>query len=103
LAAVDIEVQRLPGKIVFPRLGSLGVRRSNRGFATRDEALLGRSAIGGLATLVGFVALHLGSRGGLGSGDVKLGCSHPDCCDDDQLDRAVWALMPGCLAALLGQ
>jgi hypothetical protein len=43
------------------------------GFATRDEALLGRSAFGGLVTLVGFVALHLGSRGGLGSGDVKLG------------------------------
>jgi hypothetical protein len=31
LAAVDIDVQRLPDKIIFPFLGSLGVCRSNRG------------------------------------------------------------------------
>jgi hypothetical protein len=31
LVAVDIDVQRLPDKIIFPLLGWLGVCRSNRG------------------------------------------------------------------------
>jgi hypothetical protein len=47
------------------------------GFATRDDALLGRSAISAWSASPGFIALHLGSRVGLGSADIKLGCSHP--------------------------
>jgi leader peptidase (prepilin peptidase) / N-methyltransferase len=101
LAAVDLDVQRLPDKVIFPLVGWLLITVMILALATRDLALLGRSAIGGLVAFVGFGLLYLASRGALGLGDVKLGALLGAAATMISWTTLWWALMIGSLTALL--
>src|SRR5215203_1304778 len=72
LAAVDLDVQRLPDKIIYPLLGWQAIAGIMMSLMTGDPSLAWRALGGGLIALLGFELLHLTSRGGLGFGDVKL-------------------------------
>lgn len=72
LAVIDLRTHRLPNRIVLPTLGALVVLVVLEALLTRDPDRMLRALLGGLA-LGGFYALmHLGSKQGMGGGDVKL-------------------------------
>jgi leader peptidase (prepilin peptidase)/N-methyltransferase len=101
LAAVDLDVQRLPDKIIFSLVGWLLITEMILAIVTRDLALLGRSTGGGLIVFVGFGLLYLASRGALGLGDVKLSALLGFAATMISWTALWWALMIGCLTALL--
>ena len=72
LAAIDLDVMRLPNAIVLPAYpvlaALLGVASVVEGTATP----LLRAAAGALLLGAGFLALALSMPGGMGMGDVKL-------------------------------
>jgi len=72
LAAIDLDVRRLPDQIVLPSyavaLALLGVASVGTG----DWWAMVRALVGGLALLVGYFVLFVAKPGGMGFGDVKL-------------------------------
>ncbi len=71
LAAVDVEVQRLPDRVTLPLLAATPVAVTVLALAERDLALLGRALLAGLA-LGAFYAVLAMVGDGMGGGDVKL-------------------------------
>lgn len=76
LAAMDLDVHRLPDRIMWPTMGVLGgglaVAALAGGFVTPlGRALLAALAAGGLYLLIALISLARGSLA-LGLGDVKL-------------------------------
>jgi leader peptidase (prepilin peptidase)/N-methyltransferase len=72
LAAVDLDVRRLPDKIIYPLLGWRALVVITMFLITGDLSLAWRAVGGGLIAFIGFELLHLLSRGALRFGDVKL-------------------------------
>src|SRR4051812_23638347 len=72
LAAIDLDVKRLPNAIVLPAypvgLALLGAAS----LAAGDPWALARAAAGGVLSFGLYLVLALASRGGMGFGDVKL-------------------------------
>lgn len=72
LLIIDARTHRLPNRIVLPTLGALVVLVVVEALATGDTGRMLRSLLGGLALGVFYAVMHLGSRQGMGGGDVKL-------------------------------
>ena len=72
LAAIDLEVGRLPDVIVLPTYPVLGALLLVAGLVSGDLTALLRALIGAAAAFAAFYALALAYPGGMGFGDVKL-------------------------------
>ena len=101
LAAVDLDVQRLPDKIIYPLLGWQAFAVIMISLATGDPALAWRAVAGGLIAFIGFELLHLCSRGALGFGDVKLGALIGMGASMISWAALWWAFMIGSVSALI--
>ena len=72
LAAIDLEVGRLPDAIVLPTYPVLAVLLITAGLVSGDLPALLRALVGSVATFAAFYVLALAYPGGMGFGDVKL-------------------------------
>lgn len=72
LAAIDLDVHRLPDRIVLPAYVVLAVLLGASSLIAGDPAALSRAAIGALALAAFYVALAFVKPGAMGLGDVKL-------------------------------
>ena len=72
LAAIDLDVQRLPDRIVLPSYVVTAVLLGAAGLVERDWSALLRAAIGGAALFAFYDVLAFVKPSGMGLGDVKL-------------------------------
>src|SRR4051812_47720418 len=72
LAAIDLDVYRLPNAIVYPAYPVLAALLIAAAVVEHDPAVIVRAAIGGAVLGAGYLALALARPGGMGIGDVKL-------------------------------
>lgn len=72
LAAIDLDVQRLPNAIVYFSYGALAILLSGASVVEGSFEPLARAALGGLALFGFFLALAIISPKGMGLGDVKF-------------------------------
>ncbi len=74
LAAIDLDVHRLPNAIVLPAYPLTVAALALCSWATDDRGALGRALLAGFASVVAFAMLGMAARAGpgLGGGDVKL-------------------------------
>lgn len=72
LAAIDVDVQRLPDRLTLPAYPGLAGLLAIAGILGGDLAPLGRALLGGLALAAGFYVLAVIRPGHLGGGDIKL-------------------------------
>ncbi|MCU1424734.1 MAG: prepilin peptidase [Microbacteriaceae bacterium] len=72
LAAIDIELHRLPNAIVLPALGVGGVLLAIAGLLNGDVDALVRAAVGAVLLFAFYLTLAFVQPGGMGMGDVKL-------------------------------
>jgi len=72
LAIIDLDVRRLPNRIVLPTLGVVLVLLAVAAALLGDWGALLRAIAGGAILAVVYLVLALVSRGGMGMGDVKL-------------------------------
>lgn len=72
LAAIDIDVHRLPDRIVLPSIVVALVLLGASCLVENDAAAALRMVIGGAASFVFYFALAFAKPGGMGLGDVKL-------------------------------
>lgn len=111
LAAIDVDVMRLPNRILGPVAGltlaglaSVGTAGSS---ASIDAALRGswdvalKSAAGAVLAGVTFGLLNIVSRGGVGFGDVKLAAVVGLATGAVSLMSVWWAVAVGTLLALI--
>ncbi|MCA0297254.1 MAG: prepilin peptidase [Actinobacteria bacterium] len=101
LAAIDLDVMRLPNRILAPvaavtilGLASTGV--TGGGWATAVSGL-----IGGLVAGAALMMLNLLTRGGVGIGDIKLAAIIGSAAGAVSLATAWWALLVGSVVALI--
>ena len=72
LAAIDLEVYRLPNALVLPAYPVLAALLVFAAAAEHDASILVRAAVGAAALGGGYLAIALARPGGMGFGDVKL-------------------------------
>jgi leader peptidase (prepilin peptidase) / N-methyltransferase len=72
LSLIDIDVHRLPNKIVLPSYAVVGALLVLASIGTGDWTALLRAAIGGVALYVFYFGLMFAYPKGMGFGDVKL-------------------------------
>lgn len=72
LAVIDLRTHRLPNRIVLPTLGALIMLVVLEALLTMDPDRMLRALLGGLALGAFYALMHLGSKQGMGGGDVKL-------------------------------
>jgi leader peptidase (prepilin peptidase)/N-methyltransferase len=72
LAAIDLDVMKLPNAIVYPSYVALAVLLTTASFISGSFEPLLRAAVGAVALFVLFLALAIAKPGGMGLGDVKL-------------------------------
>ena len=72
LAMIDIDVKRLPNKIVLPSYAVVSVLLTIAAFGEQDWWPLARAAIGAAALFAFYFALAFAYPAGMGFGDVKL-------------------------------
>lgn len=101
LAAIDLDVRRLPDRLLIPAalwtvvcVGLLAVRQ-------HSLAPLVPPAVAASVCLATFWALHLASRGALAFGDVKLAAIVGAAVAAVAWQSVVWALLGACAAALV--
>lgn len=70
--AVDLAEQRLPSELILPSYGVVAAAVLAGVAAAGNEGVLLRVVAAGLVSFTFHLVLALGSRGGLGAGDVKL-------------------------------
>ena len=70
--AVDLAEQRLPSELILPSYGVVAAAVLASAATTGDEVTLVRVGAAGLMSFTFHLLLAVGSRGGLGAGDVKL-------------------------------
>ena len=75
LAAIDIEVQRLPDRLTLPAFPALLALLSVGALAGHDWRDLARAALGALALAGGYLLLAVVRPGQMGGGDIKLAAS----------------------------
>jgi leader peptidase (prepilin peptidase)/N-methyltransferase len=72
LAAIDLELRRLPNRIVLPAYAVAAVLLTPGALLTGHVAALGPAAVGGVLSFAFYLVLALAKPGGMGMGDVKL-------------------------------
>jgi len=72
LTAIDIEVRRLPDRIVLTSFAVVVLLLASAAAFSGDLGAILRALGGGAALFAGFLLLALVTRGGMGFGDVKL-------------------------------
>ncbi len=72
LAAIDLDVMKLPNAIVYPSYIAVTVLLTTASFVSGTFEPLLRAAIGTVALFAFFLALAIAKPGGMGLGDVKL-------------------------------
>ncbi len=72
LTMIDIDVKRLPNKIVLPSYAVVAILLTIAAIGAGDWWSLGRAAIGAAATFAFYFALAFANPAGMGFGDVKL-------------------------------
>jgi leader peptidase (prepilin peptidase)/N-methyltransferase len=72
LAAIDIDVRRLPDRLVLPAYPVLAALLAGAGVVRHDWSSVARAGLGALALFTFFFALAAASPQGMGFGDVKL-------------------------------
>lgn len=72
LAAVDLDVRRLPDRVLGPTAALSALAIAGTSLATRTTGLLVMAVLGTLLAGAGYLLLYLISAGELGLGDVKL-------------------------------
>lgn len=72
LAAIDLEVQRLPDRLTLPAYPFLLTMLAAAAASGHDLATLGRALLGGLALAGGYLLLAVARPGQIGGGDIKL-------------------------------
>jgi leader peptidase (prepilin peptidase) / N-methyltransferase len=72
LAAIDIQVQRLPDRLTLPAYPVLIALLAAAALTGHDLSALARALLGGLALGAGYLLLGVASPGQLGGGDIKL-------------------------------
>ena len=72
LALIDLDVRRLPDRLVLPSYGVLAALIGAGAWALGEPAVLLRAAVGGAALFTGYLALALAWPNGMGFGDVKF-------------------------------
>lgn len=100
LAAVDLDVRRLPDRVLLPLLAweaavTVGLLATGRHSTGLDVM------IGGAASLLMLWPLHWFSNGGLGFGDVTLGAAVAAATSAVSLTTLFWAFLASFTAAAL--
>ena len=72
IAAVDVERQIIPNRIVYPALGIMVPLLVVASAVDDRWGALGRAAIGGAGAFAAFYAVHVAVPRGMGFGDVRL-------------------------------
>lgn len=72
LSAVDLELKRLPDRIVLPGYAVGAVLLGSASLLTGDLVALGTAALGCVVSFAFYLVLALLRSGGMGMGDVKL-------------------------------
>lgn len=72
LAAIDLDVRRLPNTIVLPAYAVGGVLLGAADLLRGDLGAIGTAAAGAGASVALYLALAMVKSGGMGAGDVKL-------------------------------
>lgn len=72
LAAIDLDVHRLPNAIVYPSYAVGAVLLGVAALLGGDPQSLGRAAIAAVASIVFYFVLAFAYPGGMGMGDVRL-------------------------------
>jgi leader peptidase (prepilin peptidase)/N-methyltransferase len=72
LAAIDLEVQRLPDRLTLPALPVLMILLAGAAAVGHDGRALVRALLGGVALAASYLLLALLRPGQLGGGDIKL-------------------------------
>jgi len=99
LAAIDLDVQRLPDKLLLPLAAAVGTGVIAVAVITSNPTVAARAFVGGLASFTGHWLLHRISRGGLGYGDVKLAGILGIATASISLTTVWWSLIIGATAA----
>jgi leader peptidase (prepilin peptidase)/N-methyltransferase len=72
LSAIDLDLHRLPNRVLYPTLFSVAPLLVLASAVDHRWANLGRAAEGGLLSFVILLAIHLAAPRGMGFGDVRL-------------------------------
>lgn len=101
LAAVDLDVYRLPNKVTGPTAAATILTAAAAAGVTNRVSVAVLSLLGSILAAVVFLASHLLTRGGIGMGDVKLAAIAGMAIGVHGLDRVALALITGSLTALI--
>lgn len=99
LAAIDLDVQRLPNRILAPIAGLTMAGVASTLITLDGPTSAISAAAGGLVTGTIFALLHLVSRGGIGFGDVKLSAVIGMAVGSVGFPSLLWAILLACLCA----
>lgn len=99
LAAIDLDVQRLPNRILAPIAGLTMAGAASTLITLDGPTSAISAAAGGLAAGTIFALLHLVSHGGIGFGDVKLAAVIGTAVGSVSLSGLLWAILLACLGA----
>lgn len=101
LAAVDLDVQRLPNRVTGLLAAAVAGLVVLVTIVTGVPAVAVYAVLGGILAGVVYLASHLLTRGGLGMGDVKLATVSGLTIGTTGLSAVVAAIMIGSLAAII--
>lgn len=101
VAAVDLDVQRIPNRVLGPAVVWVGLCVAAMAMSEGSWDAVTRGVLAGAGCFLGFAALHVASRGGLGFGDVKLAALLGVAVGVISLTALLAALLLGCVLALL--
>lgn len=101
VAAVDLDVQRIPNRVLGLAALWTGLCLVSLGVVTGSWDALTRGLLAGAGCFLGFAALHIASRGALGFGDVKLAALLGTAVGVVSLAALAAALVLGCVLALV--
>ncbi|NLH69124.1 MAG: prepilin peptidase [Brooklawnia sp.] len=100
IAAVDLDVQRIPNRALRPTAIWVGTCLMALAITDHTTAALVHAAIAAAGSLAGFTILHLASPGSLGFGDVKLATILGAAVGAVSLPALLIALLFACVLAL---
>ena len=101
LAAVDLDVNRLPNRVSGLVAAAIAVTVALVTVVTDKPSVALSAALGGLLAGVVFLASHLLTRGGLGMGDVKLAAAAGLAIGVYNLTLVLVGVLIGSLAAIV--
>ncbi len=100
VAAVDLDVQRIPNRVLGPAAVWVGLCLVAMAVSEGSWDAVARGVLAGAGCFVGFVVLHVASLGSLGFGDVKLAALLGVAVGAISLPAVLTGLLLGCGATL---